>query len=294
MKKYLLIICTFLIVTASAQNKTASSLYFKKDKTQINQVESKNGNLFNQLGHHGPAIENQWLGIRYYFSKKSAIDLYSKERQGLELAEKKWYPTDDDQLNGWGADYYKVGKSVGLGGIWLWDGEKVLKLNPVNKRTASVFTNANYSQIVMLAEDVPYMKQKVDISVTITVYNDHREAKITAKSVGGQPVHFATGINYFDKLKIVNSDQYIATWGIHPEDVAAEKVAIGAAIMYNKDDFIKQIDDGKQILLISKITDQISTVISACSTREEQLNSFDKFKTYLNNFNIESYHNDTK
>lgn len=37
-----------------------------------------------------------------------------------------------------GADYYKVGPTVGLGGIRLWDGENVLPLDPVSKRTARV------------------------------------------------------------------------------------------------------------------------------------------------------------
>ena len=69
---------------------------------------------------------------------KHAIDIYSKTKPGLELGRTKWYTSPEQQKQGWGADYYKVGETIGLGGIRLWDGEKVLHLNPVSSRFARV------------------------------------------------------------------------------------------------------------------------------------------------------------
>lgn len=263
---------------------TDVSLYLKKDKDNyLSEVESESGNLFTKLGHHGPAVENQWLGFRIYFDKKTAIDIYSKAKPGLEIRDKKWYPSKKEQRAGFGADYYKVGKSLGLGGVKLWDGEKMVPLHPVSKRSAKVSTEGEISYMEMLSEGIQYKNKKVDVKVRVTVYADKREAKVEAFSETGEEVQFVTGINYFDDLKIKKSDTYIATWGIHPEDVAAEKVKLAAAILFNKDDFEKQMDDGKQYLLISKPTINLETWITSANAREPEINTFDKFLNIVEN-----------
>ena len=95
----------FLFLPALCQAQTDVSLFFKKgDQKQLLSVESKSGNLFSKLGHHGPAIENPWYGLRLYFDKKTAIDVYSKAEKRLELKEKQWYPSKKEQQEGWGAD----------------------------------------------------------------------------------------------------------------------------------------------------------------------------------------------
>lgn len=69
--------------------------------------------------------------------------------------------------------------------------------------------------------------------------------------------------------------------GKHPEDVGAEVVEIGAAIMYNPKDYVKNNDDGTQYLLISKPTKNLETKIISSSAREEQLNTLDKLEAYI-------------
>lgn len=275
-----------LYMQGLAQNKTDISLYQKKDKDNyLTMIESKSGNLFYKLGHHGPAIENQWLAFRLYFNKKAAIDIYSKAKPGLEIRQKKWYPSKKEQLEGWGADYYKVGKTVGLGGIKLWDGEKVVPLHPVSLRSARVVKVESSSYMEMLSEGVSFEGEKVNILVRVTVFADKREAKVEAFSQTGEPVQFATGINYFKDLKVDKQDNYIATWGIHPEDVAVEKVKIGAALLFNKNDFERQLDDGNQYFLISKPTKTLETWITSANAREPEMNTFNKFIEYLKTIN---------
>jgi hypothetical protein len=212
MKKLFLSFLVILAIQSFAQNLTVVSLYLQKNKSNyLTKVESKSGNMFRKVGHHGPAVENQWLGFPIYFDKRSAIDAYSKAKPGLELREKKWYPSKKDQKNGWGADYYKGGKTFGLGGIGLWDGEKIIQLDPVSKRTAKVSQNENNSVMEMLSEGVPYKNKTVDILLSVTVFADKREVKVEAIKQSGEPVQFAAGINYFDNLKVEKSDNFIAT-----------------------------------------------------------------------------------
>ena len=275
------IIITALIIQIQAQNKTDVSLFMRSDSIQQSEISAESGDLYNTIGHHGPAVENEWIALRIYFSPKAAIDVYSKALPQLELREKEWYPTAKEQKEGWGADYYKVGETVGLGGVHLWDGKKAVKLNPVSNRTARVVKEPTCSYMEMLSEGVPYMDRKIDVLVRVTVYSGERNAKVEAFALTDQPVQFVTGVNYHKGQEIYKKDGLIAAWGVHPEDVAAEIVEIGAAIMYNPTDFSQTEDDGTQFMLISKPCKQLKTWISSACAREPEINTMKKFISFL-------------
>ncbi|QRX63331.1 DUF4861 family protein [Dysgonomonadaceae bacterium zrk40] len=275
-----LFLCALLLQGSilTAQNMTDASLFLRSDSTRyLDQVSSESGDLYNALGHHGPAIENEWLGLRLYFDKKAAIDVYSKANRGLELADYKWYPTAEQQMSGKGADYYKVGPTVGLGGIRLWDGENVVPLHPVASRSARVVKEGSVSFMEMLSEDVPYRNNKVDLLVRVTVYSGLRKAKVEAFALSDDDVAFVTGINYHPGQQVVVEDDCIFTWGLHPEDVAAEQVELGAAIFVDPDDFSRKMDDGNQHLFVSKPARYISYWISSANGKEPLINSLDRF-----------------
>lgn len=281
MKFLFSLLLLFTISSVSAQNLTDVSLFMKEDGKQVESIESETGNLYQEVGHHGPAVENEWLGLRLYFDHKVAIDVYNKTKPQLELAQAKWYPTEEQQAKGLGADYYKAGQTVGLGGVRLWDGEKVVFLDPVSKRTASVLKEANHSYMEMYSEDVPYRGDSIDVLVRVTVYSGIREAKVEAFAFSDDPVQFATGINYHDGTETVEGEKYISTWGLHPEDVAAEAVEIGGAILFNPDDFEQRFKEDNQFLLISKSAHYLETWITAAGGKEDEFNSIEDFVQYV-------------
>ena len=277
----LLLVAALFAICTQAQNKTDISLFMRADSLQQAEISAESGDLYTTIGHHGPAVENEWMALRLYFSEKAAIDVYSKAKAQLELKEKKWYPTAAEQKQGWGADYYKVGQTVGLGGVRLWDGEKVVPLNPVPNRTARVVKEVNSSYMEMLSEDVPYMGRKVDVLVRVTVYSGERNAKVEAFALCDEPVQFVTGVNYHKGQETYKKDGLIATWGLHPEDVAAELVEIGAAIIYDPADFVKTDDDGTQFMLISKPGKELKTWVSSACGREPEVNTMKNFIRFL-------------
>ena len=275
-----LFLCALLLQGSilTAQNMTDASLFLRSDSTRyLEQVSSESGDLYSALGHHGPAIENEWLGLRLYFDKKAAIDVYSKANRGLELADYKWYPTAEQQMNGKGADYYKVGPTVGLGGISIWHGENEVALHPDTKRSAREENEGSDSIMELLSEDVPYRNSKVDILVRVTVYTGLRKAKVEAFALSDEDVAFVTGINYHPGQQVVVEEECIFTWGLHPEDVAAEQVDLGAAIFVNQDDFSQKMDDGNQHLFVSKPARYISYWISSANSKEPLINSLERF-----------------
>ena len=280
--RQLFIILFLFSYTCYGQNKTETSLFVKSDSLNyLTDIGSESGDLFEFLGHHGPAIENEWMGLRLYFNEIAAIDVYSKSNLGLELRQGRWYPTPAQQKNGWGSDYYKVGSTVGLGGVRLWDGDKVVSLDPVTNRFARVAKTDSTSYLEMISKGIPYKGKKVDILVRVTVFSGKREAKVEAMTLGTEPVQFVTGINYHKGFETKKGKNYIATWGKHPEDVAVEIIEIGAAIMSNPDDYSKSMDDGTQYLLISKPSKRLETKIISASSKEKNINSIDKLVSYI-------------
>ena len=288
--KRILVFITMALLYCSlyAQNMTDISLRWKGSNVQEYEISSGSGNLYQELAHHGPAVENEWIGLRFYFDHKVAIDVYNKTRARLELTEAQWYPTVEKQNEGWGADQYKVGSTVGLGGVRLWDPEKKesVFLNPVTQRTARVVKEANISYMEMLSEDVPYRGDSVDILVRVTVFSGFREAKVEAFAFSDKPVYFLTGINYHEKTQSKQGDNFICTWGIHPEDVAAFQLKIGAAIIFHPDNFVSISQRDNQYELVSKPCKYMSVWITSACEKEKELNTYERFVEYVSHLEL--------
>ncbi|PRY97805.1 uncharacterized protein DUF4861 [Marinilabilia salmonicolor] len=283
MKSILIVLLTFVTICSYSQNKTDISLKWKDTDEQKTEISSETGDLYKKLEHHGPAIENEWMGLRLYFDHKVAVDVYNKTRPGLELAEAGWYPTEEQQNEGLGADQYKVGSTVGMGGVRLWNPEtkEEMFLDPVTKRTARVKKEAGISYMEVLSEGIPYMGDTIDVLVRVTVFSGHREAKVEAFALSSNPVYFLTGINYHDKTEVRQSDNFICTWGIHPEDVAAVQLNIGGAVLFNPDDFASITKEEKQFELVSEPTKYLSLWVTSACEKEEEINSLESFVRYI-------------
>lgn len=277
------VLSAFISLGAFSQNRTDISLMWDDEKKQVAEIESESGNLFQDLAHHGPAVENENLALRLYFDRKVAIDVYNKTRAGLELEDAAWYPTEKQQEQGWGADYYKAGETVGLGGVRLWDDEKNKEvfLNPVSRRLGRVCKSANQSYMEMLSEDIPYMGDTIDILVRVTVFSGIREARVEAFALTDKKVKFLTGINHHSTTETKRDEGIICTWGKHPEDVASTQVEIGGAIMYDPEDFESVTKKQTQFELVSKPAKYLKTRITSACEKENGFGSMDDFFEYV-------------
>jgi hypothetical protein len=284
MRSILILFLLFSTVSVIAQNQTDISLKWKDSINQSIMIESNTGDLYRSLSHHGPAIENEWMGLRLYFDHKVSVDVYNKTKPGLELEAAGWYPTPEQQKEGWGADQYKVGSTVGLGGVRLWDGEKEMFLNPVTRRVAKVRKEASHSYMEMLSEGIPYRGDTIDVLVRVTVFSGMREAKVEAFAFSSKPVQFFTGVNHHPLTETLQGDGYMATWGIHPEDVAAFQLKIGSGLFYNPADF-ERVTKGKNTLeLVSKPTKYMETWITSSCEKESALNTLESFFEYVKKY----------
>ena len=279
---FIFFIAISLIAPALAQAQTASSLFLRSDSLQVKEIVSDQADMYKKVGHHGPAVENSHMALRIYFNDSGAIDLYSKSGRGMELLKYKWYPSEIDQTeNGAGCDEYMVGKTVGFGGIALWDGESEVKLVATRGRTARVGDTSKGSYAELIAYGVPYKGDTVDISIRIDVLAKKREAKVTARELSGKKVQFLTGVNFHEGEKVSMGSGWASVWGIHPANVSTDPKPVGAAILFNAKKFESVEKTENMVRLVSYPASSVSTELVAASTKEAELNSVKRFEAYV-------------
>ncbi len=279
MKKLFLLV-PFLMLSIMAGAQTATSLFWRSDSLQVKEIVTEAGDYYRKVGHHGPAVENSHMALRIYFNDTGAIDVYSKSARGMELEKYLWYPSARMQEgNGAGRDGYIVGKTVGLGGFALWDGEKEVKLVATKGRTARVGDTKKGSFIEMIAYGVSYKGDLVDIMIRIDANSNSREAKVTASELSGKKVCFLTGINFHEGQKVTVGEEYISVWGMHPAKEAS--LPIGAGMFFSDKSFPKVEKTDNMVRLISGPMSKVSTKIIAASSLEAELNNLKRFEAYM-------------
>ena len=278
----ILTIAAFSCCCMISEAQTAHSLFWRSDSLQVSELTAEPGNHFNKVGHHGPAIENSHMALRIYFNDSGAVDVYSKTGRGMELMQYRWYPTPEQQDSlSVGTDGYIVGKTVGLGGVALWDDGKVVRLDATAGRVARAGDTKKGSYAEVISYGVPYGDGKVDISVRVDVLAKTREAVVTATEINGRKVCFVTGVNFHDGQRVTYEEGYVSVWGPHPVKKTEVPFPIGAGLFYSEKDFpaVEKTED--MVRLVSKPLSRFETRIISASSKEAELNNAKRFEAYM-------------
>ena len=173
------------------------------------------------------------------------------------------------------------GKTVGLGGVALWDGEKEVKLVATKGRTARVGDTKKGAYAEIIAYGVAYRGDYVDISIRVDVEAKSRVAVVTATELSGKKVQFLTGINFHEGQKVAYGEEYISIWGPHPVKKTETPFPIGAGMFFSSKTFpvLEKIDD--MVRIISKPASKVSTKVVSASVKEAEINSAKRFESYM-------------
>lgn len=173
-------------------------------------------NIYNQMHHHGPALESELVAYRLYFDKKQTVDIYGKFRKGFEIKESQFYPTDEQLARGFGDDVLRVSGSCGVGALKGWDGKKATHIEPVATRTERIVA---YGPVRTIAEiednEWAYQGAELNMTTRYTLYGGHRDLFIEV--FFDEPLKdevFCTGVQ--DIRGSVSSSDHrglIACWG---------------------------------------------------------------------------------
>jgi len=239
----------------TSRHGTDASLGWKATGKQVASASSQTGDLWDELLHHGPAVENPWAGYRFYFNDSIGVDAYNKRTVQMELAETGWYTPPEREPEGYGQDVFFVGPSLGLGSIRLWDGSKPVNFENVENRIARVSTEGSIAQIDMVSRGVPFDGREITVMHRLTVFADQRHARVEAFVMADEPVRLVTGVVKHPDMNETQADNYIATWGIHPPTKRIpDPDPVGAGLVFDPDDFERVTTSADNFLLVTSPT----------------------------------------
>ncbi|MBP6065617.1 MAG: DUF4861 domain-containing protein [Bacteroides sp.] len=206
-------------------------------------------NIYNQMHHHGPAMESELVAYRLYFDQKQTVDIYGKFNKGFEIKESQFYPTDEQLARGFGDDVLLVKGSCGVGALKGWDGTKATHIEPVSTLTERIIA---YGPVRTISEievtDWAYQGKDLNMTTRYTLYAGHRDLRIDAffEEPLGDEV-FSTGV--IDIPGSVSSSDHnglIGCWGTNwpvNDTIKYAKETVGLATFIPQKYVKKEVKD---------------------------------------------------
>lgn len=271
-----------------------SSLILKKDDGTMEDVmeaSSDKNDMYNKMHHHGVAFESAPMAYRIYFDNKSTIDVYGKKKTRLELADTKWYPSDEQLKAGYGDDILLVSGWVGVGTVKGWDGKKAIHINKFDKRTHRIIAKGNL-RVIVESEVLgwEYEGKKLDMKVRYTIYARHRDAlaEVTANCDINS---LATGVQQIGGGACFQSDQLVGSWGSwypQPDTVKYAKETAGLGLFMPMKYRGKQVMEGVNNLIVFpyKAGETVRFYFTTVAAKEEgqRIQSSTEFFRYLDSW----------
>lgn len=197
-------------------------------RSYVHSVSAPEGvDVFHLLHHHGADFESELVAYRVYFDERQTFDLYGKYKKQLELETSQFYPDDKQLADGYGDDVLWAGKTVGLGALRGWDGEKPTMVSPVLSRGQRMVASGPVRTIVELTDEGWQLSgETFNMRQNVIIYAGHRDCEVHAwVDTPAKDVKFATGvINLNDKMY---SDHrgLVGDWGGNWPNGAKDSIA---------------------------------------------------------------------
>ena len=172
---------------------------------------------YDDIYGHGAMLENPYAGFRIYMNESQAIDLYLKNRPGLELEQTSFYIDASAVAKGMGCDVLRVGKSVGAGSFRGFRHGKACGIDTVSVRTMRVPDN---STVELIDRGWVYGDHSVDMEQTYTVSASTPALSVRVRLSGYRPGDmFCTGVQKLDSdNKGYVRGNIAASWGSNAPD----------------------------------------------------------------------------
>lgn len=247
------------------------------------------------IRYEGPGWESSKVGYRLYLDWRNAIDIFGKVTDEMVLSQVGQDGFDSyHELQSWGMDILKAGKSMGIGSLGRYDGTEVLHFNEVDSTFANVENMANMSVVNVDYFGWKTMDDKIDLKSQLSIQPDSRMTKHTmtpSKAISG----ICTGIVKFDGIDLIQKESdtsdwaYIATYG--EQSLVPDN--LGMAVFYKKST-VEQVVEGPHdhIVVFKPTTEAVSFYfLGAWEKEKDGITTKEGFLTYLDGLLLELNNN---
>jgi hypothetical protein len=258
-------------------------------KIKVPEIHTDHDALFK---YEGPGWESEKVGYRFYLDWRNATDIFGKKTNDLILHKVGINDTvakDDSyhQMQEWGMDIFKVGKSLGIGSIGMWHDNKV---NMVSK-TDSVYCEITENGPIRSQVKTNYFgwmvgENKYDLESRLSITAGGRLTK-TELTIEGSTENLVTGLAKFEGTNFIKSNSengwaYIALYG--NQTLVNENDKLGIAVFYNTSELIELTeDDLSYIVKLNPANNKVEYYF--CAAWEQEPNGIkteEEFVAYLN------------
>ncbi len=238
------------------------------------------------IRYEGPGWESDKVGYRFYLDWRNAIDVFGKKVHGMVLQDvgQDGYDSYHNPA-GWGMDILKVGESLGIGSIAMWEDGKANRVTETSSVDCKIVENGSlYSQI-----RTQYFGWKVgagqydlisDLSITAGSRMTRHQLKIM-----GEAQNLCSGLAKAEATDYFQSDMdeggwaYIALYG--QQSLAGDK--LGTAVLFDTKQLIEiNEDEFNHVVVLKPYHKKVSYYFLAAWEQEpEGIKSKQAFQDYL-------------
>lgn len=239
------------------------------------------------IRYEGPGWESSKVGYRLYLDWRNCIDIFGKVTDTLVLSKVGLDGFDSyHNMQPWGMDILKAGKSLGIGSIGRYDGKEVLHFKEVDSTFAKVENNAKCSSVTVKYDGWKTANDKINFESKLSIKPNERYTKHTIKA-SAKIEGICTGIVSFKEIPLVKKESankkwaYIATYGKQTLVSAEDK--LGMAIFYEVATVDKQIKGEFDHLLLFKPTTKAVSfyLLGAWEQEKDGIKTEAEFYNYL-------------
>ncbi|QQS35293.1 MAG: DUF4861 family protein [Ignavibacteriales bacterium] len=258
-------------------------------KIKVPSIHTDHDALFR---YEGPGWESELVGYRFYLDWRNATDIFGKKVNELLLHNVGIHDTvakDDSyhSMQEWGMDIFKVGSSLGIGSVALWQNGKV---NMVSK-TDSVYCEIRENGPVRSRIKTNYFgwligENKYDLECDFSITAGSRLTKVDLHIKDADSL--ATGLakykgTNFIKSKIEGEWSYIALYG--SQTLVNETDKLGIAIFYKTSSILQLTEDELSHILVLK-PENDKAEYYFCAAWEQEPNGVTNEADFINYLNI--------
>lgn len=236
--------------------------------------------------YEGPGWESDKVGYRFYLDWRNATDIFGKKTTELVLQDvgKEGFDSYHEMAD-WGMDILKVGNSLGIGSIGMYNTDGVSRVDSTAGTSCEIVMNGP----IKAGVHTEYKGWQVgsgsyDLSSRLFI---NAGSRLTQHHVTVSPdaPNLCTGIAKHPEAKLVENSadsdgwQYLATFG--EQSLAGDN--LGLAILYHSASMQRlDEDDLNHTVLLTPEQGSVSYYFLAAWEGEPNgLESADAFKTYL-------------
>ncbi|MEO7990315.1 MAG: DUF4861 domain-containing protein [Chryseolinea sp.] len=198
------------------------------------------------IRYEGPGWESDKVGYRFYLDQRNATDVFGKKISEMVLQNVGLDGFDSyHNLQPWGMDVMKVGKSLGVGSIGSVVNGTAVRVEKTDSVNCRIVENGNvYSSILTNYYGWQINNQKSDLHSRISIHAGTRlsHQQIT---VSGNPENISTGL-VKDKAVPLQTNKgndkqwaFMATYGKQ----SLNTDGLGLAVLFNPKDVIEFMND---------------------------------------------------